>query len=58
VRLMTFWDTQQALHESENSLSSDEVLSRVLAFVQGFPVMHEEEVVLLDFSSAAAAAST
>jgi heme-degrading monooxygenase HmoA len=54
VRVMTIWESQQALHESENNLSFYQALSRALAFAKGFPVMREEEVVVHDFSMVAA----
>ncbi len=57
VRVMTLWDTQEALHESENSVLFYQALARALAFAKGFPVMREEEVVLYDFGKVAAAAS-
>lgn len=50
VRVMTIWESQQALHESENNLSFYQALSRALAFAKGFPVMRDEEVVVHDFS--------
>lgn len=58
VRLMTFWETQQAMRDSEDNLYTDEVLARVLAFAQGFPVMREEEVILNDFAKAVAKAAS
>jgi heme-degrading monooxygenase HmoA len=58
LRVMTIWDTQQALHESENNLVFYQALSRALAFAKGFPVIREEEVVLHDFSTVAAGPST
>ncbi len=57
VRVMTLWETQEALHESENSLMFYQALARVLAFAKGFPVMREEEVMLYDFGKAAAASA-
>lgn len=57
VRVMTIWESQEALHESENSLLFYQALARALAFAKGFPVMREEEVVLYDFIRIAAAAS-
>jgi heme-degrading monooxygenase HmoA len=50
VRVMTIWETQQALHESENCVYFYQALARALAFAKGFPVLHEEEVVLYDFA--------
>ena len=57
VRVMTIWETQQALHESENNMYFYQALARALAFAKGFPVIREEEVVLHDFARVAAAAS-
>jgi heme-degrading monooxygenase HmoA len=55
VRVMTFWDSQQALHDSENDLRFYQVLARAMAFSQGFPVIREEEVMISDFPRASAA---
>jgi quinol monooxygenase YgiN len=49
VRVMTIWDSQKALQDSENNLYFYQALTRALAFSQGFPVIREEEVVLTDF---------
>jgi heme-degrading monooxygenase HmoA len=57
VRVMTIWESQQALRDSENSLPFYQALSRALAFAKGFPVMREEEVVVHDFAMIAAANS-
>ncbi len=57
VRVMTIWETQQALHDSESNVHFYQALARVLAFAKGFPVIREEEVVLYDFAKIAAAAS-
>ncbi|HXN17656.1 MAG TPA: antibiotic biosynthesis monooxygenase family protein [Candidatus Binatus sp.] len=57
VRVMTLWETQEALHKSENSLMFYQALARALAFAKGFPVMREEEVMLYDFGKAAAASA-
>jgi heme-degrading monooxygenase HmoA len=57
VRVMTIWETQQALRESENNLYFYQALARALAFAKGFPVIREEEVVLHDFAKIATAAS-
>jgi heme-degrading monooxygenase HmoA len=57
VRVMTIWETRQALDESENSVYFYQALARALAFAKGFPVIREEEVVLHHFASVAAAAS-
>jgi heme-degrading monooxygenase HmoA len=55
LRVMTFWDSQQALQDSENDIRFYQVLARVMAFSQGFPVIREEEVVIGDFPRASAA---
>jgi len=55
VRVMTLWDSQQALHDSENSVVFYQALARAMAFSQGFPAIREEEVVVSDFPRAAAA---
>lgn len=57
VRVMTIWETQQALHESENNLYFYQALARALAFAKEFPVIREEEVVLHDFAKVAARTS-
>lgn len=57
VRVMTIWETQQALHESESNVYFYQALARALAFAKGFPVIREEEVVLHDFAKLASAAS-
>lgn len=58
VRVMTLWESQQALHESENNVYFYQALARALAFAKGFPLIREEEVVLHDFADAARAASS
>jgi heme-degrading monooxygenase HmoA len=59
VRVMTIWDSQQALHESESNLMFYQALARALTFSQGFPVIREEEVLIHDFpTSSASAAAT
>ena len=57
VRVMTIWETQQALHESESNVYFYQALARALAFAKGFPVIREEEVVLHDFAKLTSAAS-
>ena len=57
VRVMTIWETQQALHESESSVYFYLALARALVFAKGFPVIRAEEVVLHDFAKVASAAS-
>ena len=54
VRVMTFWNSQEALHESESNVYFYQALARALAFAKGFPVIREEEVMLHDFPGAAA----
>jgi heme-degrading monooxygenase HmoA len=50
VRVMTIWESKQALEESENNILFYQSLSRALAFAKGFPVMRVEEVVVHDFA--------
>ncbi|MGH9714790.1 MAG: antibiotic biosynthesis monooxygenase family protein [Candidatus Acidiferrales bacterium] len=57
VRVMTIWETQQALRESESNLEFYRALAHALAFAKGFPVIREEEVVLYDFARISAAAA-
>ena len=57
VRVMTLWDTQEALHESENNVYFYQALARALAFAGGFPAIREEEVMVHDFVKVATAAS-
>lgn len=57
VRVMTIWESQQALQESESNLDFYQALAHALAFAKGFPVIREEEVVLHDFARFVAAAS-
>jgi quinol monooxygenase YgiN len=57
VRVMTFWDSQQALHESESNIHFYQTLSRVMVFSQGFPAIREEEVMISDFPRASAASA-
>jgi heme-degrading monooxygenase HmoA len=57
VRVMTLWESKQALQDSENSLYFYQALSRALAFAKEFPVIREEEVMLHDFTKTAVAAS-
>jgi heme-degrading monooxygenase HmoA len=59
VRVMTIWDSQQALQQSENNLYFYQAVARAMVLSQGFPTIREEEVVLHDFpriSSSAAGA--
>jgi heme-degrading monooxygenase HmoA len=57
VRVMTIWETQQALQESESNLYFYQALARAMSFAKGFPVIREEEVVVYDFAKVSAAAS-
>lgn len=57
VRVMTIWESQQALQESESNLEFYQALAHALAFAKGFPVIREEEVVVHDFAKVAAAAA-
>lgn len=59
VRVMTIWDTQLSLRQSENNLYFYQAVARALVLAQGFPTIREEEVVVHDFprlSSSAAKA--
>jgi len=53
--VMTFWDSQQALQESESNVLFYAALARAMAFSQGFPIIREEEVMIGDFPRASAA---
>jgi heme-degrading monooxygenase HmoA len=55
LRVMTFWDSQQALQESESNVLFYAALARMMAFSQGFPMIREEEVMISDFPRASAA---
>jgi heme-degrading monooxygenase HmoA len=57
VRVMTLWDTQLSLRQSENNLYFYQAVSRALVLSQGFPVIREEEVVLHDFPRASSSAA-
>ncbi len=57
VRVMTIWETQQALQESENNVYFYQALSRALAYAKEFPAIREEEVMVHDFVKVAAVAS-
>jgi heme-degrading monooxygenase HmoA len=54
VRVMTFWESQQALQESESSVQFYAALARTMVFSQGFPIIREEEVMIGDFPRASA----
>lgn len=49
VRVMTIWDSQQALQHSENNVYFYQAVSRALVLAEGFPVIREEEVILSHF---------
>lgn len=49
VRVMTMWETQQALQDSERNVYFYQAVTRALAFSQGFPRIVEEEVAISDF---------
>jgi heme-degrading monooxygenase HmoA len=49
VRVMTIWQTQQALQDSENDVYFYQALARALTYAKGFPVIREEAVLLHDF---------
>ncbi len=58
VRVMTIWESQQALQHSENNLYFYQAISRALVLAEGFPVIREEEVVLSDFPTGSRAAGS
>jgi quinol monooxygenase YgiN len=49
LRIMSIWESQKALQESERNVYFYQAVSRVLAFSSGFPRIVEEEIVLSDF---------
>jgi heme-degrading monooxygenase HmoA len=49
VRVMTIWDTQLSLQQSESNLYFYQAVARALVLSHGFPTIREEEVVLHDF---------
>ena len=57
VRVMTIWESQKALHDSENSLQFYQALARTMTFAKGFPVIREEEVIFHDFVKVAGASA-
>ncbi|HKS83218.1 MAG TPA: antibiotic biosynthesis monooxygenase [Candidatus Acidoferrales bacterium] len=57
VRVMTLWDTQLSLRQSENNIYFYQAVSRALVLSQGFPTIREEEVVLHDFPRASSSAA-
>jgi len=58
VRVMTIWDSQQALQQSENNLYFYQAVARAMVLSQGFPVIREEEVVLHDFPRVSTSAAS
>jgi heme-degrading monooxygenase HmoA len=58
VRVMTIWESQDALQQSENNVYFYQAVSRALVLSQGFPVIREEEVVLSDFPTGSRAAGS
>lgn len=50
VRVMTIWESKQALHDSEQDVYFYQALARALTFAKGFPLIREEEVLLHDFT--------
>jgi quinol monooxygenase YgiN len=49
LRVMTVWESQQALLDSERNVYFYQAVTRALAFSSGFPRILEEEIVLSDF---------
>jgi quinol monooxygenase YgiN len=49
LRVMTVWESQQALQDSERNVYFYQAVTRALAFSSGFPRILEEEIVLSDF---------
>jgi quinol monooxygenase YgiN len=49
LRVMTIWESQKALQDSERNVYFYQAVSRALAFSSGFPRIVEEEIVLSDF---------
>jgi heme-degrading monooxygenase HmoA len=58
VRVMTIWDSQQALQQSENNVYFYQAVSRALVLADGFPVIREEEVILSDFPAGSSSAAS
>jgi heme-degrading monooxygenase HmoA len=57
VRVMTIWESQIALQQSENNLYFYQAVSKALVMSEGFPVIREEEVILSDFPTGSTAAA-
>ena len=49
LRVMTVWESQEALQDSERNVYFYQAVTRALAFSSGFPRILEEEIVLSDF---------
>ena len=49
IRVMTIWDSQLSLRQSESNVYFYQAVARALVLSQGFPAIREEEVVLHDF---------
>lgn len=49
LRVMTVWESQTALQDSERNVYFYQAVTRALAFSNGFPSILEEEIVLSDF---------
>jgi quinol monooxygenase YgiN len=50
--VITTWDSLDSLRASEENLYFYRAMARVLAFSDGFPAIHEHEVLVSEFSSA------
>jgi heme-degrading monooxygenase HmoA len=57
VRVMTIWDSQHHLQQSENDSYFYQAVSRALVLSEGFPVIREEEVLLSSFPSGTSSAA-
>jgi quinol monooxygenase YgiN len=49
LRVLTMWESQKALQDSERNVYFYQAVSRALAYSSGFPRIVEEEIVLSDF---------
>lgn len=52
VRVMTIWDSQLTLQQSENDSYFYQAVAKALILSDGFPIIREEEVLLSDFPAA------
>lgn len=50
--VITTWDSLDSLRASEENLYFYRAMARVLAFSDGFPAIHEHEVLVSEFSPA------